>query len=358
MRFRRVLALACVSTFAFVSCESSTTRGVTLAQLPGPQSVVTVRSATTGTVRWTARVPGRCGRVNAAGPRYLVINEQVLDRRSGRLLWRGKGSAVVRGASMGTEGDPAGVPDGSTLIVKRSNGVQGVDPRTGRVQWQHHSGGPDTSLLTVGPTAVVVMYSPLPGAGTVAATAWDRVTGRKKWSARIPNGSVSVTRRTVVVWGDGALRGFDIGTGRARWAVTASTDAGVGVDSGIAVVKRPEGIAAFDDATGSRLWDAAGVDYFRVQPGSGVVAASRINDPIVRLLDLRTGVIRARLDVPNSEVFALSRRWLVRAGLAVYQGMRADGHVVWSIPKLTGFEGEGGYLVNGDLVTIPDHCQR
>ena len=60
----------------------------------------------------------------------------------------------------------------------------------------------------------------------------------------------------------------------------------------------------------------------------------------------------------NSEIFPLSARRFVRAGLDVYEGLPADGRVVWTTPEARGFESENDTVIGGDLVTIPDHCER
>ena len=157
----------------------------------------------------------------------------------------------------------------------------------------------------------------------------------------------------------GALRGVDLSTGALRWeAPAASVSVAVGVDADVAVVANADGIAAFDAVSGSKRWTVARFDHFLVQPGSGVVVMSRENEPTRLVLDIKTGAERARFDAPNSAIFPLSARHFVREGVDVYEGISADGRVIWTTPKARGFESENDALVGDDLLTIPDHCER
>ena len=358
MRNRRAVALVFASAFGCVGCRGSSTRGVTPEHLPDERALVTVRSALSGKVRWTAKVPGRCGRVSAAGESYLVINDQVLDRRTGRWMWHANGAVGVRGASTGTDGDVSPVVDGPTIIVMHRGALQGRDPRTGRMRWTRRQAWFAHSLMAVGPSTVVAARGGVPGAVTTAATAWDRATGKKRWSAEIPSGSIALTRTMVAVNGD-ALRGLDVNTGAPRWvAPLGSAPVAVGVDADVAVVGGADGIVAFDAVTGSRRWTAAGFDHFLVQPGSGVVTMSRNNEPTDELVDLKSGARRLKLDGLNSAILPVSATRVVRAGLGVYEGIRGDGRVVWTASKARGFASESDALVGKDLVTIPDHCER
>ena len=293
-----------------------------------------------------------------------MINEQVLDRQTGRWLWHAGGAAGVRGTSRGTDGDVAPVVDGPTIIVMRHGTLEGRDPRSGRVRWTRRQRGfaPPPGAggtgIAVGPSTVVVGRSEAPGALTTDAIALDRATGKERWAANIPSGPITLTRNIVMVEG-GALRGLDLNTGALRWeAQVASVSVAVGVDADAAVVANIDGIDAFDAVTGSQRWTVARSDHFLVQPGSGVVMMYRTNEPTRLVVDIKTGAERARFDAANSEILPLSARRFVRAGLDVYEGIRADGRVVWTTPKARGFESENDALVGDDLVTIPDHCER
>jgi hypothetical protein len=315
----------------------------------------------TGKVRWTARVPGRCGQITNAGASYLVINRKVLDRRNGRVLWRTRG-AEGAGTSTGS-GAIAPIADGPTIIVVRRGVLEGRAPRSGRVRWTRRSPSIEESGVFVGPTRVVAIrrFAPgqtfVPGASTTA-TAWDRATGREKWSAEVPlpGYETSVTRRSLVIMEAGISRvqGLDIETGHQRWWtwLPAGGPESLGVGAGVAVVLGPGGTEAFDDASGSLLWSMPGLDQFDVLPERGLVTVSG------RLVDIRSGVVRAEVPTSQSISYPVSNRRVVRATPRGYESVDADGHVVWTVSTPRGFAGEGTHLIGNDLVVIPDHCPR
>ncbi len=100
----RVL-VATVVLIGVVGCSAESEAGSRPAgsKHHGPPAAVTVRSAITGKTRWTAKIPGKCGQVEATGAKYFVINKQVIDRRTGRVLWRQRGWSGG-GATMGKHG--------------------------------------------------------------------------------------------------------------------------------------------------------------------------------------------------------------------------------------------------------------
>ena len=303
--------------------------------------------------------------MSEAGDGYLAIAGNgltVVDRKTGRVRWRDHTTTVGPFPSqipLGTIRRNGPVPAGPTVVVGHAGVIQGRDPRTGAVRW--HRPVDPAFLVSAGPKIVVAAQINPMGLTTSRATAWDRATGRQRWSHQIPKvaSGTTVTARALVVVEAGStqVRGLDIETGTPRWAVTMPIggDHSIAARDDVVVLLGFSGVEAYDDRSGARLWSLPGADQFQLQPGTGLVSVRRGDGP-TRVVDLRTGATRAEIPAGRAWVFPVSANRMVRQGRE-YAGIDARGRVRWTVPAPDGFhQRETMQVIGTDMVSMSDRC--
>ncbi len=243
----------------------------------------------TGTVRWDAKLGERANTPVVAGGRAVVSTWEgslvALDLADGSVAWR----VGLPGPALG----PAAT-DGTAVVAAwdsgRAAGVVAVEANDGRQRWAvpleaDGVSGPAVAMAGKSPPVVVVV------AGDLAAHGFDLGDGTERWhtdtegagSPEVPplplgDDTVLVAHRL------GGLTLLDAGTGRSRW--TASSD-GVAVRGGPAGAS-PEGPFAFPLDDGRVLVAAPGQESGYVG-GRGRVSGVAIGPGGILVMGTREG---------------------------------------------------------------------
>ena len=309
---------------------------------PDPAGQLQARDLATGATRWTFTMPdptawpsfdpagrvalvpyGRFAQEAKAddGTTYFnqfYRNTIAVDARTGRELWRRRGEAyqTTRDAALLTDRNATGVETSALRLVRLSDGAV-VWERTGLHADRVTTGGAGPSVpesvITVTRTGAVEVLRLADGVRMSA--------GRIAWYPGSPDSgpftdvSVDAARLYVSVAGSttNSVTAYDMATFRQLWRINGTN--GLAYLCGTLICGfEPEGVVAYDPATGTVRWHSAGIrNAWPAGPGRLVADG---NDRW-RLIDEATGRRLADLGGGNP-VFDLDGRltFMVRPTVA------------------------------------------
>jgi outer membrane protein assembly factor BamB len=158
--------------------------------------------------------------------------------------------------------------------------------------------------------------------------------GEDVWSASIvASGPLAAGEQTVVVPAGLVIEGLDVATGRTRWkAETGTLTAPLLVRGGWVIAVSDEGIMAFRERDGGRVWSAAFKGVERRPAADGDMLFASLKEGRVAALNLLDG--RELWSVPvgadPSEPFAIGGRVYVQVdGVSLACLHANDGYVDW-----------------------------
>lgn len=210
----------------------------------------------------------------------VLVGDDLVVSTADRLVRSGPDGAVDL-ATADTLMAGAVVRDG-TAYVRVGSQLQAVDVTSGEVAWSFEAGFPELGAQPgVGADTVFV------GLAGTELVALDRDTGRVRWRVTVDDGYSTQVPLVLddgdVVYGGGPLTRYDARTGAPVWQAPDTYLFGTATRSGGLVyaqvigAEQPPGLAAFDPATGERVWFAdqpAIPDYIGPAAGEGIVVAT------------------------------------------------------------------------------------
>jgi outer membrane protein assembly factor BamB len=319
---------------------------------PDPAGQLQARDLATGATRWTFTMPdptawpqfdpagsvvlvpyGRFAQEAKATDGSTYFNEFyrntiALDARTGRELWRRPGEVYLTttDAALLTDRNATGVETSALRLVRLTDGGV-VWQRTGLHAGHVSAGGADPlvpeSVVTVAPTGDVEIVRLADGVRVSS--------GRITWYPGSPDSgpftdvSVDATRLYVSVAGSaiGSVTAYDQATLRQVWQINGTNGAAYTCGTLICGLE-PEGVVAYDPATGAARWHSPGIR--NAWPAGPARLVADANDRW-RLIDEATGRQLADLGGGNP-IFDLDGRltFMVRPTVAP-RGNSAVGRV-------------------------------
>jgi outer membrane protein assembly factor BamB/tetratricopeptide (TPR) repeat protein len=244
---------------------------------PGPWRTLWSREAPPG-LAWRLLEPA--GDPVPGGLLFLRqgISITALDARSGEPAW-----TAARGTFRGLS-----LCAGGILLFAQDDALEGVDPSTGEATWTVGLPGPAIDGVVVDSLAVLLVGDPDDG-DQAWLVAFDPATGEAAWpsSCLVPGGAERLLPHAgaVVVDGTGTafpvIRVADMAEGALRpFFIRARRDGSppgepVPAEGPVLVVRREDGLEAYDVRNGTRAWTwrpPGGADVQSVAAGEGVLA--------------------------------------------------------------------------------------
>ena len=265
-------------TIAFVLPLTACGGAQGLAGPDHPRTVLAVRDATTGQVRWSQDLDPEASATPPVLTHGLVL--QVIP--GGDLVARDVRDGSVRWTVPDGQLPAASAP--GVLVFEGRGEVAGRRP-TGDILWRRQTLGhlvqaAGPTVLVTDPDQLPCPASPcsVPAPGTAPAaravlSLLDPLTGKGRWAipvaGRVDSATVAATREVVVVARrrafDGAqeLLGFDAGDGRQLWTRPIADPFRLSSDGTRIAVQLSGDVTTslvLDPRTGTTLWEAAGSD--------------------------------------------------------------------------------------------------
>ncbi|MCB0912991.1 MAG: PQQ-binding-like beta-propeller repeat protein, partial [Propionibacteriaceae bacterium] len=233
------------------------------------------------------------------------------------------------------------------------------------VAWRARAGGHNTAAATLGGVTVVAGSSRwLVGYGSSGQWLWQQRLGDLAVVAPVRLGDL-----VVVATLDGAVTGYDLGTGTQRWRHTVAAEVRVPpvvADGRVLVVDQSGRLTCLDGA-GAELWtsDVGRIEHFAVSPGDAPAVVLPSSDgPHVQALSLADGsrLWRVREDTTARDVIALDTVVVLRGDAESVALDPATGTRRWTWHDARTYAGTGGgdrvLLLGSDRLVLLDGSGR